>query len=188
VKIFAICGLKNVGKSLAVSIMREYLEANDYVVKEIYFSNITKKIITNIFSLKQDEYYNFINGRICFLNDQERMTGEVVQKIVSNLRYGNNTLFINDVVAQIEQYKEFHKDSLDRTVIIIPDLRFRDEVKWCKANDVTIFKIKSLNGVYDTAINAVEIDDFCATAVINNTDDSSEQFLQNVQSTLVKYL
>jgi len=168
-KIVAICGLKGTGKDTVATIISDILNENDIPCRKLQFGDYAKHIICQAFELRDDREYNqFIRSVITLPNGRER-TGKLIAKCIqAKLRQGNASQFIDKIEDAIIEYKGYHPDLYDHTVFLITDLRFKEELKWCKKNNVTILKVKREGGYYDPLADEIEIDDIFANAIIHN--------------------
>lgn len=173
-KLIAITGQKKTGKTLLTNTIVEYLNEHNIPNKVIRFGTTVKTTVMAIFKLRNDyEYNNFVHGFITLPNGVEVSGKQVVKSIEIKFRQGNDHFFKNGIEDLIDQYRAFHQDEFDDSVLIIPDLIFKEELKWCKAHDAVVIKIKRQGSYYDPLVDQPEIDDFFADAVINNDDNEN---------------
>ena len=59
-------------------------------------------------------------------------------------------------------------------MFVITDLRFKEELKWCKANNAKIVKVKRDCGYYDPLADEPEIDDWLVDKIIDNNGTEQE--------------
>lgn len=176
-KIIAICGQKGTGKDLVASLINDYLVANNIPTKKVQFGDACKAIIIQAFGLRNDrEYTQLIRSVINLPNGRERTGKEIAKTIQMKLRQANPKYFTNSVEDAILEFKGYHPEQYDDAVFVLTDLRFKEELKWCKSNNVKIIKVKRDSGYYDPLVDEPEIDDWFVDEVIDN--NGTEQDLK----------
>lgn len=187
-KIIAICGQKGVGKDATASIIIDYLTENNIPVKKLQFGDACRAIICQAFGLRPErEYTQFIRSIINLPNGRERTGKEIAKTIQMKLRQANPKYFTSGVEDGILEFKGFHPEQYDDVVFVITDLRFKEELKWCKANNAKIVKVKRDCGYYDPLADEPEIDDWLVDKVIDN-NGTEQQLKEQVLYSLKKLL
>lgn len=181
-KIIAICGQKGTGKDLVANTMCDLL---DRPYRKIQFGDPVRDIVSYAFRLKGPrEYTGFIRSIVTLQDGTELVGKDIAKAIQMRMRQYNSEQFIDHVEDQISLYKGYHPEQFDDVVFIITDLRFKDELKWCKANNATIIKVKRDSGVYDPLCKDPEIDDLFVDYVIDN--NGTEQQLKSEIARILK--
>ncbi len=169
-KIVAICGAKQSGKELVANRILEALTQNGYLTRKFRFSSFVRNSMMSIFHVKPNDYNDFLKGN--YQIGENTISGKALEKSVETvLRVNNDRLSIKDVEDGIFSFKAFNREKLDRSVIVISDLRFKDEVAWCKTNNVMIVKVKRDTAVIDINNPQIDVDDFFADFIIENNSD-----------------
>lgn len=173
-KIIAICGQKQTGKDLVANTIITKLNENGILTRKLKFGDFAKTMVMQLFGFRTDkEYYDFCRQYHTVMG--KSFGGKNFVKVLNNkLRYKNGTLGTDHIEDEIYAYKAFHPDELDNTVMIITDLRYKDEIKWCKANKVKIVKVKRDSGIVDPTIDERDIDDFLCDVIVDNNGDEAE--------------
>ena len=182
-KIIAICGQKGTGKDLVANTICDILEPT-HPYRKIQFGDPVKDIISFAFKLRTPrDYLSFIRGLITLQDGTEIVGKDVAKAIQMRMRQYSSEQFIDHVEDQICMFRGYHPEQYDDVVFVITDLRFKDELKWCKANKATIIKVKRDSGVYDPMCDEPEIDDLFADYVIDN--NGTEQQLKSEIAAIV---
>ena len=174
-KLIAICGQKGTGKDLVSNLIVDALTKQNVPARKLQFGDAVKKIIQAAFALRDDREYNqFIRGFLYLPNGRDRTGKEVMKVIQARLRQYNNKVFIEDVEDQMLEFKGYHPEQWDNVVFVITDLRYKEELKWCRANNATIVKVEREGGVFDPLAEQPEIDDFFVHHIIDNNGTEAE--------------
>lgn len=187
-KIIAICGQKGTGKDTLASIITDQLTKINRPWKKLNFGDPAKQIVCQAFDLRNDREYNqFVRSLITLPNGNER-TGKLIAKTIQmKLRQGNTKYFIDGVEDSILEYKGYHPDQYDDVVFLITDLRFKDELKWCRNHNATILKVVREGSYHDPLVDQAEIDDLFTSDVIDN-NGTEQQLAQLVADRLDTWL
>lgn len=187
-KIIAICGQKGTGKDTVASMIIDQLTKANRPFKKIQFGDPAKQIVCQAFDLRNDRDYNqFIRSIITLPNGTERTGKAIAKTIQMKLRQGNSKIFIDGLEDSIYEFKGFHPEQFDDVVFLITDLRFKDELKWCRNHKATIVKIKRDGSYYDPLADQPEIDDIFVTDIIDN-NGTEKQLAETVASRLNYWL
>ena len=174
-KIIAICGQKGTGKDTLASNIIDQLTKANRPYKKLQFGDPAKQIICQAFDLRGDRDYNqFIRSLITLPNGNER-TGKLIAKTIQmKLRQGNAKYFIDGLEDAIYEYKGFHPEQFDDVVFIITDLRFKEELKWCRNHNATILKVVRDGSYYDPLVDQAEIDNIFVSEIVDNNGDEQQ--------------
>lgn len=187
-KIIAICGQKGTGKDTVASLIIDQLSNKEIPYKKISFGDPAKQIVCQAFDLRNDRDYNqFIRSIITLPNGTERTGKSIAKTIQMKLRQGNSKIFIDGIEDSIYEFKGYHPEQFDNVVFLITDLRFKDELKWCRSNNATIIKVKRNGSYFDPLADQPEIDDLFVTDVIDN-NGSEQQLADTVASRINLWL
>ncbi len=174
-KLIAICGQKGTGKDLVSNLIVDTLTKQNVPARKLQFGDAVKKIIQAAFALRDDREYNqFIRGFLHLPNGRDRTGKEVMKVIQARLRQYNNKVFIEDVEDHMLEFKGYHPEQWNDVVFVITDLRYKEELKWCRANSATIIKVEREGGVFDPLAEQPEIDDFFVHHIIDNNGTEAE--------------
>ena len=183
-KIIAICGQKGTGKDLVASIINDYLTTNNIPTKKIQFGDACKAIVCQAFGLRGDrDYTQFIRSILTLPNGKERTGKEIAKTIQMKLRQGNAKYFTSSVEDAILEFKGYHPEQFGDVVFVITDLRFKEELKWCKSNHAKLIKVKRESGYFDPLVDEPEIDDWFVDAVIDN-NGTEQELKESVEATI----
>lgn len=173
-KIIAICGQKQTGKDLVANTIITKLNENGIATRKLHFGDFTKPLIKQTFNLRDDkEYYDFCR-QIHTIMGKPVSGKQIVKTLQGKLRHNNGNLSIDHIESEIYAYKGFHREELDTSVLIITDLRFKEELKWCKANNIKVVKVKRDSGIVDPTIDERDIDDFLCDVIVDNNGDEKD--------------
>lgn len=187
-KIIALCGQKGTGKDLVATNIIDYITASGKPVRKLQFGDLTRQIISQAFGLRSEREYNqLIRGFVTLPNGSERTGKEIAKTIQMKLRQANSKPFTDAVEDAILEFKGYHPDQFNDVTFVITDLRLKDELKWCKAHNAVIIKVKRQNGYFDPLVDQIEIDDLFCNDVINN-DGTEQELKATIDSRIDKWL
>ena len=147
--IFCVCGKAGSGKSLVGKyIQEEYIKKN-------------KKVIISPYTKYLKKYIEEITGKKITEKNKPRT---LLQKLSSKLikeKLGYKNLFINRQIEDISIYKYFFD------VIIIPDVRFPNEIENLKDKFKNVISICVKRKNYDNGLTKQEKNDITETSLNN---------------------
>lgn len=185
-KLIAICGQKGTGKDLVSNLIINTLTQQGVPARKLQFGDAVKKIIQAAFALRDDREYNqFIRGFLHLPNGRDRTGKEVMKVIQARLRQYNNKVFIDEVEDHMLEFKGYHPDQWNDVVFVITDLRYKEELKWCRSNNATIIRVDREGGVFDPLAEQPEIDDYFVQYVVDNNGTEAE-LLEQIKQLLPK--
>lgn len=169
-KIFALYGLKGSGRDSAARILKNIAEKAQKSFYQTSFSNRARFCIMDCFLMRNEyEFENFKHGTITMPDGRIVSGKSVVGAISEHMRQLNSEMFVDDV-----DYTIRNLENKENRVVVINDLKFKDELKWCKENDVVVIKIKREGVFEERHLSEREIDDFLCDYVIENNGYESE--------------
>lgn len=145
--IILICGRARSGKNSFANYLRE-----DYIIKG-------KKVIVSPYTKYLKYYIEQITGERI---DDENKPRDLLQQISSKIIKGdlkNNNFFINRQIEDIDIYSYF------ADVIIIPDVRFPDEINIIKERYSTVVSIGITRKDYISTLTEEQLNDITETAL-----------------------
>lgn len=186
-QIIALCGQRGSGKDLVADTIMELLHGIK-PTRKLSFTNQTKELLMATFGIRdQMEWASFTHGKVTLPNGKERSGKEIYRIISMRLRSMNAEHFVERLKDDIFNYKTYHPELYDDVVFIVTDVRFRDEVKWCKANNIPLIKVKRDTAIYDSTVNEMEVEDFLCDHFIDN-NRSEKELKESLVEVLTKVL
>lgn len=154
--IIAFTGAKGSGKDYAGSIVAER-----YGLAVKSFADPIRIRIRTIFQLESDGEYDV------FKRSEHRVMGNIVhgREIVRGLGMAMRDVNENFPLEYMDQFVNSN--------ITITDLRFDNEMEWCKRNDVIVIKIVSSDDQEDDHISERGFDDDICDGVVYNRKTST---------------
>lgn len=172
VQVVAITGARGSGKDTVASILFE-LNQSTHTIKRCSFNDPIKEVVMSTFGIRTfQEYDTFKRGSVSLPDGREVTGREIIRVLGMQMRGFGNERFIDDMEYRIKCIREDNR--YDKVLIIITDLKYKDELKWCKENHIPIIKVKRNLTQYDAANNTREIDDFFCDFVVTNDGMESE--------------
>lgn len=186
-KIIALCGLKGVGKDrIAETLCQIYQTKYKYPAKKTEINEQFKELIMKAFNLDTlSDYRGLASGYIKLPNNKVLAGKDLVKNVGNIFREINPQFVINTLDVEIENIKYHHPELYKNGLLIITDLKFIEEVKWCKTRHIPLIKIERQAGVFEDP-GIPLIDNFlCDYRIDNNTEESevekqAEDLLDNV--------
>lgn len=177
-RIIALCGQKGTGKDfVAGSIARQLNE--QLTSKRIEFADPIKDIVCSAFRLRtHQDYGNFIRSLVTLEDGTKILGKDIVKSLQLRIRESFSRQFAEKIEDEIMAYKGYHPESFDNVVFIIPDLRFKEELKWLKKNNAVIVKVVRDSSTYDPSISEPDIDDYFCDYVVDNNGTEKETEMQ----------
>ena len=166
-KIIAICGFKGSGKDTVAKLLETcYTNANhkDCKVERLAYADPIKETVMNIFHLKDVSEYDAFKRDEFKVNDQVSVKGrDIVVGIGMKMREYDENQFVCYVASKI------NSDNIN--VAIITDLRFQNEVNWCKTNHAFIVKVINPATHSENHVTERGISDENCDCIIRNDGD-----------------
>lgn len=162
--IILICGKARSGKNSLASYLEEY------------FSKAGKKVIISPYTKYLKYYIEQINGQK--INDDNKPR-DLLQQISSKIIKGdlkNNNFFINRQIEDIDIYSYF------ADVILIPDVRFPNEINEIKKKYKYVVSIGITRKNYISNLTKEQLNDITETALDNYHDYDYEIENNNLNS------
>lgn len=177
-RIIALCGQKGTGKDfVANSIARQINQ--QYITKRIEFADSIKDIVCNAFRLRTYQDYNSFVRSLVTLEDGTKILGkDIVRALQLRIRETFGRQFAEKIEDEIMAFKGYHPEDFENVVFIVPDLRFKEELKWLKKNNAVIVKVKRDCSTYDPTIGEPEIDDYFCDYIVDNNGSEKETEMQ----------
>lgn len=145
--IFIIAGRARSGKGTIAKYLHDY------------YQSIDKKVISSPYTKYLKKYIEDITGQEITDENKPR---ELLQKISSELikkKLGKNNFFINRQLEDLEIYSYF------ADVIIIPDVRFKEEIEIIKARYKKAISIGVIRPNYKSDLTNEQLQDITETAL-----------------------
>ncbi len=159
----ALCGFKGCGKDYAGKVIFDALGH-----LPVAFADPIKDLIIDTYHLKGIEEYDVFKRTYHTIMGREVSGRRIVRETGMAIR-NTNPNFATDYVSTYQ------------TPVVVTDLRFDNELQFCKNQNMVIIKI--LGGESDGHITEQGIDDSHCDIIISNTRDSS--FNESLISSLV---
>lgn len=163
-RIIALCGFKGSGKDTVAKLLETCYNRHGKDVKLIAYADPIKETVMNIFNLRKIEEYDAFKRDQFQVNDQVSVSGrQIVRGIGMKMREYDSFQFVRYVSETIDKSTE--------SVYIITDLRFQNEVRWCRLNGVQIVKVNRPTTTAENHITEKGIDDDVCQYILNNDGD-----------------
>lgn len=173
-RIIALCGQKGTGKDFVANAIASKVNSR-YPVKRIEFADSIKGIISSAFRLRTNQDYQSFIRSLVTLEDGTKILGkDIVKAIQLRIRETFGRQFAEKVEDEIMAYKGYHPEDFDNVVFVIPDLRFKEELKWLKKNNAVIVKVVRDSSTYDPTISEPDIDDYFCDYIVDNNGSEKE--------------
>lgn len=184
-QLIALCGQKGTGKDTVADVIVNILH-DICTVRKVGFGNQVKDVICAAFGVSNPRGYNMLtHGTIQLPDGSERSGKEIARILNMRLRKLSASQFIERLEDEILAFKGYHPDLYENAVFVITDLRYREELKWCKAKKIPIIKVKRDSGVYDPHADELDIDDFLCDYFVDN-NGSEQELKKEVEQVLLK--
>lgn len=186
-QLIALCGQKGTGKDTVAEVICNTLQ-DICTVRKVGFGNQVKDVIMAAFGLRNPREYNMLtHGNVVLPDGRERSGKEVARVLNMRLRKISTKQFIERLEDELLAFKGYHPDLYENAVFVITDLRYREELKWCKSNNIPVVKVKRDNGVYDPIADELDIDDFLCDHFIDN-NGTEQELKKEVERVLMKII
>ena len=186
-QLIALCGQKGTGKDTVAEVICNTLQ-DICTVRKVGFGNQVKNVISAAFDLRNPyEYNSFTHGYITLPGGRSRSGKDIARILNMKLREYSPQQFIEKLEDEILAFKGYHPEQYENAVFVITDLRYREELKWCKSKKIPIVKVKRDSGVYDPHTDELDIDDFLCDYFIDN-NGTEQELRKEVESLLIKIL
>lgn len=159
VLIFCVCGKAGSGKSLVGKYLYDFYTQNNYKVIISPYTKYLKQYIKEITGKDVDE-----------INKPRAMLQQLSSKLIKG-KLGYNDLFINRQLEDISIYKYFFD------IIIIPDVRFPNEIEILKKNFDNVFSIGVKRVNFDNGLSLKEKNDVTEISL-----DNYKKFDYNIEN------
>ena len=171
-KAVAICGYKGSGKDFVANVLINWARQNNFYGRKAAFADPIKWVIMDAFDLTSEEEYDmFKRSSVRLANDKVIPGRDILRSIGMTMRSFNQDEF----VKRMDNYiKRFSPPQNMEGIVVITDLRFKNEVKWAKENHIPIIKVKRNSAVFDGHVSEMEIDDFLCDYIIDNNRDPEQ--------------
>lgn len=184
-QLIALCGQKGTGKDTVAEVICNTLQ-DICTVRKVSFGSQVKNVFNALFDLRSPREHNVVTHGYITLPDGRMRSGKEVMRILNmQMREKSPQQFIEKLEDEILAFKGYHPDLYENAVFVITDLRYREELKWCKAKNIPIIKVKRDSGVCDPHTEELDIDDFLCDYFIDN-NGTEQELKREVESLLIK--
>lgn len=186
-QIIALCGQKGSGKDLVADTIVELLDGIK-PTRKLSFTNQIKELMWSAFDIRdQMEWASFVHNFVTLPSGKRRYGREIYRVLSLGIRNDNAQRYIERLEDDINNYKIYHPESFDDVVFIVTDVRFREEVKWCKANKIPLIKVNRDTLMYDSTVDEIEIEDYLCDHFVDN-NGTEKELKENLVELLTKIL
>jgi hypothetical protein len=191
-KVLAICGAKGSGKDTVANLIANRYK-DYYLVRKYALADPIKSILMRTFSMNNlAEYDQFKRSYITMPWGRELFGRDILRNMGMLIRAFNPDHFIEDVQYRMRcidsQFKEGDFGSRFKDVlVIITDIRFKNDVKFCIDEKIPLIKVKRKTAQYDGHVSEQEIDDMFCKIILNN-DMTEDDLRDTLYRQLERYL
>jgi hypothetical protein len=171
-KAVAICGYKGSGKDFVANVLINWARQHNFYGRKAAFADPIKWVIMDAFDLNEElEYDNFKRSSVQLSSGKVIPGRDILRSIGMTMRSFNQDEFVKRMDKYIKTINPPHELE---PIVVITDLRFKNEVKWAKENHIPIIKVKRNTAVFDGHVSEMEIDDFLCDYIVDNNRDPEQ--------------
>lgn len=163
-----LCGKRGVGKDTLADFLEQKVQESGGSVVRVAFADPIRKLTMDMLSLKTKEQYDTFkrDSHLCYINHiPVRISGrEFIRALGMGTRDFNENFYVDYVK---DSYYKFLNDKT-KTLFVVTDLRFENELDFALTNNGIIVKIDRESGQADSHISDKGISDSVCSAILKN--------------------
>ncbi len=172
--IIAFSGKKGSGKDTAAAILETQLKESGFLIRRDQFAARLKKACSIIFNTPM-EYFEDENLKKQIHSETRLTYRQILQKVGTDL-------FRNQIDSKIWARAPFTKVLKEKEILILTDLRFRNEAEQVKLHGGKIIRINRPGLISDSHISETEMDDYGSFDYVIHNDGTLDQLKEAIQN------